>query len=376
MSRFSAEEAMRPFVSRTVTAATLLAAGLLTAPAHAASNQFVIVVSEGLSPQVIELGNAYLRKADQDPDEKTAFDNLTATGKKSTVTPTAVADLKGFLETADNNGYRTGFVTTGDIADDASLFYNLPADPRVSLSGPDAKYDFIAGGGRAKLPADTAKRIKDAGGTYLPNEDSLSEEIIGRVLAPQAEGDLDFAIDRDPSVQAGLTELAVLGIDTMGAGDYPFVLIVHDTLTKKAIETKDSPGLVEQFRELNSIVADAASRREDNPNFKAAFLFTGGLKAPHFNTTVAEEQQKSLETLSNLMLSFAGAGRKLEGADNDALTAFVDPVEGLYRNWSLPADVKQKIIAGDLAPEAALRASYEPLLKLSYDGPAEPPVAY
>lgn len=356
--------------------AAFLAGSLFVVPAHAASNQFIVVISEGMSPQVVELGNAYLRKADQDPEELTAFHTLEKTAQKATAGATSLADLKGFLETADDNGYRTGFVTTGDIAADATLLYNLPGDAGTALSDPAAKYDFIGGGGRAKLPDETANRIREAGGTYLPNEDSLAGEITGRVLAPQADEDLHFSIDRDPSVEAGLAELAVLAITTMGDGDYPFVLVVHDTLVKKALETKDSPGLVEQFREMNSIVAETSSRRNDNPNFKTAFLFTGGVAGPRFNNASDEEKDKSLEVLSNLMLSFGGVGRKLEGADNDALTTFTHPVEGLYRDWAIPADVRDKLLAGDLAAETAVRSFYEPLLKISYDAPAQPPSAY
>jgi hypothetical protein len=367
---------MNSLVLRTLAATSLLAGGLFTASAHAAARQYVVVVSEGLSPQVLDIGKSYLRKSNDEPDESTAFDALLAAAKPAKVGAAPLFELSGLLEAAETSGYKTGFVTTGDITADMPIFYDISGEVSDALTAANAKYDFIAGGGGAKLAADTGDKIKAAGGTYLPDENSLDSEMVGRVLAPQAQGDLDYSIDRDPATQAGLTELAVLAIDTMGAGDTPFVLIVHDTLIKKALETKDSPGLVEQVRELNSIVTDASSRHEDNPDFRAAFVFTGGLPSPRFNTSVVAEQQSALLTLSNMLVSFAGAGKKLQGADADAITTFADPTDGLYRGWKVTPEVRDQIAAGTLAPEAALRAAFEPILKLDYTAPVAAPLAY
>lgn len=361
---------------RTFAATSVLAGSLLTVPAHAAAKQYVVVVAEGVSPQVLDLGKSYLRKSNDDPEEATAFDALMASGKSAMAGEDAVSQMQGILEIAEGNGFKTGLVTTGDLTLVAPLFYTLDGDAATALTGAGAKYDFLAGGGRAKFGTDVAAKIKAAGGTYLMNEEGLDTDIKGRVLAAQADADLDYAIDRDPEQQAGLGELSTLAMDTLGANDSPFVLVIHDTLIKKAIDTKDSPALVEQFRELNAVVADATARRDDNANLSLAVLMTGSAATPRFTTTSESEQQNALFVLSNTSLSFAGAGRTLKGADAERISAFADPDDGQYKGWKAGADVRERIAAGTLDPEVAVRASYEPVFKLDYSGPASAPVAY
>lgn len=361
---------------RTLTAMTLVAGALLIAPAltssaQAAAKQYVIVVAEGASPQVLDLGKAYLRKADEDPELATSFDTLMETGKMTGAD--ALTSLQGLLETAENSGYKTGLVTTGDISKVAPLFY---ADAPSALLGAGAKYDFLAGGGRLQLGPDAGTKVKATGGTYLSTEEGLDAEIKGRVLAAQADGDLDYAIDRDPSQQAGLGELATLAMDTLGAGDTPFVLVVHDTLIKKALDSKDTPALFEQFRELNGILADVSARRDDNANLGLAVLMTGSDATPRFTTQVDAEQQNALFVVSNLSLSYAGAGRALKGADDAAVTAFADPTDGQYKGFRVSGATRQGLIAGTLDGETAVRTAYEPLLKFGFDGPAAAPAAY
>lgn len=353
----------------------LLALPAFTPTSQAAAKGYVVVIAEGASPQLLDLGQAYLRKADDDAELSTSFETLIATGKSATVGTDAVAQMQGLLETATKNGYKTGLVTTGDIALEAPLFTSLNGDAASALTGAQTPYDFLAGGGRSHFGADAGDKFK-ATGTYFNSVEGLDAEIKGRVLAPQAEGDLDYAIDRDPSAQAGLGELTTLALDTLGAGEAPFVLIVHDTLLKKALDTKDTPALFEQFRELNSIVADITARREDNPNLALAVVMTGSAASPRFSTQVEAEQQNTLFMLSNLSLSFAGAGKALTGTSDEAITAFADPDDGQYKGLKLSSPTRQQLIAGTLSPETAIRAAYEPVLKFDFDGPVSAPVAY
>lgn len=360
----------------TLAATTVVASALFAAPSQAAAKQYVVVIAEGLSPQVLDLGKGYLRKADEDPEATTSFDTLMASGKAAEVGADPMTAMQGLLETAENSGYKTGLVTTGDITAVAPMFYTLTGDAAAALTSAGAKYDFLAGGGRAKFGADAPVKLKTMGVTYLNSQEGLENDIAGRVLAPQADADLDYALDRDPTAQAGLAELSTLAMDTLGAGDAPFVLVIHDTLAKRALDAKDSPALFEQFRELNSVLADVVSRRDDNPNLAAAVLMTGGAVTPRFSTTVPSEQENSYFLLSNLGQSFTGAGRSLKGADADAITAFADPTEGQYRGWKVTPEVSSQIIAGTLDPETAIRASYEPVLKLDYATETAAPVAY
>ena len=347
----------------------LLAAGALMASvpsAQAAAKQYVVVVSEGTSPQVLDLGKGYLRKADEYPELTTQFDQLIEGGKAASAKSSVISDLSGILETAEQNGYKTGFVTTTDVTKVAPLFY-------ANLASALAKGDFIAGGGRTST-ATAGAALKAAGGTYITNSDELAEEIKGRVLAVEADGDLSYAIDRKPEDEASLAELATLAIDTLGDNDTPFVLVVHDTLIKKALETKDSPALFEQFREVDGILGDALSRQEDNANFGVAAILTGGAITPQFRA--GADANNSYFVLSSLQKSFSGVGSALKGADVDSITEFADPEQGEYRGWKLSAAQKQQIAAGTLNAETVARGAYEPVIKLDYAAAATSPVAY
>jgi len=367
----------RTLTATTLSATTLCAGAFFTAaPAQAAARQYVVVIAEGASPQVLDMGKAYLRKADDDAELSTSFDTLMTTGKMTDAGADSLSQMQGLLENAEKSGFKTGLVTTGDLTAVAPLFYALDGDAASALTGAGAKYDFLAGGGRAKLGADAGGKIKASGGTYLNSAEALDAEVSGRVLAAQADGDLDFALDRDPSAQAGLGELATLAMDTLGAGDSPFVLVIHDTLVKKAIDTKDTPALLEQYRELNAVLADVQARRDDNANLGLAVLMTGGGATPRFTSQVDAEQQNALFVLSNLSLSYAGAGKALTGANDEAITAFVDSTDGQYKGFRLSPQTREQIIAGTLNPEVAVRAAYESAVKVGFDGPAAAPVAY
>src|SRR4028118_133659 len=112
-------------VSRYVTTLSLLGTALVSLAAQAVSaapRQMVVVVAEGLSPQVIDMGSSYARTVAQSvtgEEESAAFSEFRAQAK----TQAAIADsgavalesLRGLLKTASANGYRTGPVTTGGV---------------------------------------------------------------------------------------------------------------------------------------------------------------------------------------------------------------------------------------------------------------------
>jgi len=342
--------------------------------ARAASGT-VIIVAEGLSPQVLDLGKGYLRKADDDLELSTSFDELKDKAKSATVGADALTQLSGILQTAHDNGYATGLVTTGDVTKIAPLFYKLDGDVAADLTAKNAPYEFLAGGGAMNLPG-ASERIAANGGTFVGAADALDGELKGRVLATEVPGELDYSIDRDPTQESGLGELATTAIDTLAAGDKPFVLVIHDSLIKRALDTKDTPALFEQFRELNTLVGDAVARRDDDPNLKVAALMTGASNTPAFSTTSPEEQNNAFFVASNLQKSFAGAGTELKGKTVEDITAFADADAGDYRGWNVSQIDKDKIAAGTLDPETALRASYEPTLKLNYNATPTQPYAF
>ncbi len=344
----------------------------LVCPIARAASGTVIIVAEGVSPQVLDLGKSYLRKSDNEPELSTSFDELQDEATPATVGADALAQLRGALQTAHDNGLATGLVTTGDISKIAPLFLKLEGDVAAGLTAQGAPYEFLAGGGAANL-ADASEKITANGGTFVGSADALDDELKGRILVAQTPGELSYAIDRDPAQESGLGELATTALDTLAAGDKSFVLIIHDSLIKRALDTKDTPALFEQFRELNTLVGDVIARRDDDPNLKVAALMTGASNTPAFSTTSVEEQSDAFSVLSNLQKSFAGAGAQLKGKTVEDISAFADADAGDYRGWNLSQEDKEKIAAGTLDAETALRASYEPMLKLNYDAkPTQP----
>ncbi len=359
-------------VSGNVSIASAQAA--VAAPAQAAPQQLVLLVADGASPQFLELGRDYLRVADDAPEMTTAFDSLgTAhplTGAGSTLTGAKL------LETAAKNGFKTGLVTTGDIMTEAPSFRRFAADfPSGAagvLNGASPNFDFIAGGGRAQLGAEIGETLRARGDTYLDSVAGLDGEIGGRVVAPQADLDLDFAIDRDPNQQAGLGELVNLALDTLGKNDAPFVLVIHDTLIKKALETRDTPALLGEFRELNALLSEVLARRAEHPDLQLAVWLTGSPITPRFTTPIRAEQQSALRALSNFSLSYAGAGRALQGAGDAAIDDFTDALDGQYPGLQFAPTIREQLLAGTLDGRDAVRAASEPLVKIGYDGPAAP----
>jgi hypothetical protein len=339
----------------------------LTAVAFAAPRQIVLVVAEGLSQPVTEFGTSYIRKSDEDAEATTGFDSFKETGKVQTGGAIALESFKGLLKTAQANGYKTGLVTTADVTQVAPLFYDLPVGDAAATANALARetaFNVVAGGGRSHFGDDLTGAFKTAGGTVYSNPDGFDEEAKGKILALQSDNELSYAIDRVQEDEASLGDLVTLAADALGGeNNTPYLLVVHDTLLAKALNSGDSPAVVEQFRELSNLTADLLARRDENSDLAVVVLGTGGTRVPQFVTQNAAERSNALFILSNLPLSFARAGSTLEGATDEKINDFSTEQ---YKGWKLSAEGRAAILAGTLQPEKAIRESYEPALKLSY----------
>lgn len=332
----------------------------------------VVVVAEGLPPQVLDLGRGYLRATDEDAMLSTAFDELKGKGQSAVVGDDALAQLGGILQTAHDNGYATGLVTTGDVTKVAPMFYTLPGDIAADLTAAEAPYEFLAGGGADKFEGEGAK-MTDDGNTFVDSAERLDGVLTGKILVAESPGDLGYSIDRDPTQQSGFSELTTTALDVLTSGEKPFVLIVHDTLINKALQEHDTPALFEQFREMNTVLGDANAHRFDNPDLKIAALMTSAPVTVAPGAASPTEQNAIFLSIANLQKSFAGAGAGLKGKTVGEITDFADPDMGEYRGWTVSQADKEKIAAGTLDPEKAIRAFYEPTLKLTYAGtPSQP----
>ena len=89
--------------------------------------QIVIVVADGLSPQLVSFGNDYIRKS-LDQDDATAIQTFQSAAKTVGVGADALSSLKSVLTTAQKNGYKTGLVTSEDVTKIAPLFYDIALD--------------------------------------------------------------------------------------------------------------------------------------------------------------------------------------------------------------------------------------------------------
>jgi hypothetical protein len=342
---------------------------ILAAPVSAAPRQVVVVVADGLNPQVASFGGDYLKASAGEDEATSGLSDFKAAGKTAPAAGISFVSLRGLLKTAAANGYKTGFVSTDDVTKDAATLYDLPTQGAEGASTliSTVMYDFIAGGGRANFAPTAKETLTAAGGTALFDADSvesLEQEIKGKTLVLQGDAELPYAIDQNPENEAGLSELVTLAVDTLSADNAPYLLVVHDTLLNKALAAKDTPALAEEFRAFDGIVAGVLANREDNPDFAAALLATGSSTAPRFTTNAAGDRSNSFFILSQLPVSFAKAGATLKGADEAALTEFATEQ---YKGWNISGDNRAALLAGTLDPEAAVRASYEPALNLAYE---------
>lgn len=343
-----------------ILAALAVTISLAAQAVQAAPRQIVLVVSEGVTPQAVDFGRVYLKTA-YDQGATVAFDTLKENSKTMPAGTDTLGNLKGILKTAAQNGYKTGLVTTEDALKTAATFYGTTPE---NIAG--ANFDIIAGGGRANA-GNTAQQIKAAGGTAMMDVEGLNEEPKGKVLALQADNALTWNLDRDGETESGFGELVTLALQTLSADNQPFFLIVHDTLLAKALNAKDTPAALEQFKELDGILGDVMGTREgvEKPEeFAIAVLTTGGALAPKFTTELPNERAEALYIVSALPMSYAKAGQSLKGADEAKLKDFA---ANTYKGWALKDEVRTDIIAGKTIPELAIRASYEPALKIAFE---------
>ena len=342
--------------------------------------QIVIVVADGLSPQLISFGNDYIRKSLQQ-DDATAIQNFQSSAKTVSVGSDALNSLKGVLSTAQKHGYKTGLVTSEDVTKIAPLFYDIALDksstPDVASAIINTKFDFIAGGGRSRfLPKATvgstrddsknlAKTLTDAGGTAYFDVESLTEdESKGRVLALQNNGVLNYPLDVEQENESSFDDLVSLALTNLSSENAPFVLVVHDGFLARALAAKDTPGVAESYHHLDTIIDDLNTRESDgNGEFGVAVLAKGATTAPYVTAIKPTEINETFFIVSNLALSYAGAGNKLRGADAEAISDFASDQ---YKGWKISSSDKAAIIAGTLDPETAIRASYEPAIAIGY----------
>jgi hypothetical protein len=291
--------------------------------------------------------------------------------------------MRGLLKNASANGYKTGLITTGDVSKAAALFYDVSGDDVANTLVSSTRFDFLAGGGRAnfvprstvgstrKDEIDLAATLRKAGGTAVMDTETAEDatlEIKGKALFLQSDGSMDYALDQRPSVQQSLSVLAATAMDALNGADdtTPYLLVVHDDLVAKALAAKDTPALFGQVRELNTVVDQAVSARaimETPDDLAVALIGTGGNAAARFTSEEKTQRTNALFITSQLGYSYEGAGRKLKGADADAVTAFTTDD---YKGWKLSASDRASLIAGTLGGETAVRASYEPAIGIAY----------
>ncbi len=349
---------------------------------QAAPRQFVVVVADGFSPQVIDLGSLYVKKSSTEEEPSAAFDDLKSQGKTAAVGSDPLSAMRGVLKTAAANGYKTGLVTTGDAAADAALLYDLPA-ATANVAGTlltTTKPNFLAGGGRANFGSVLTKSYATAGNTTYLNADEFesadTDSIKGNVLALQADGDLNYAIDHDSSVETSVGDLASLAIKTLGGDtNSPYVLVVHDTNLSKALAAKDTPAVFGEFREIDGIVADVLSTRGalDTPDDLAlAVISTGAVASPKYTSETPAERSNAIFIASQLTSSYAKTTATLKGATDDDITTFATDT---YPGWKPSSSVRSRLVAGTLTGEDAVRASYESAIALGYDSTVVAPMA-
>jgi hypothetical protein len=102
-------------------------------------------------------------------------------------------------------------------------------------------------------------------------------------------------------------------------------------------------------------------------------LAGGGASTPKFTSDVAADRSNAVFVVSQLPRSFSGAGAFLTGANEERLTEFATEE---YKGWKLSSETRAAILGGTMTPEAAIRASYEPVIAIGYENADVKPVVY
>jgi hypothetical protein len=171
--------------------------------------------------------------------------------------------------------------------------------------------------------------------------------------------------------------MAGLATQTLaGANNAPFVLVIHNNSLARAIAAKDTPAVLEEFRTLDSVVSDVMGMRNEQEtpdSFGIVLLASGGSMTPKFTSDVAADRSNAVFVVSQLPRSFSGAGAVLTGANEERLTEFATEE---YKGWKLSNETRAAILAGTMTPEAAIRASYEPVIAIGYEDADVKPTVY
>lgn len=360
---------MKPLFKTRITVAAAAIAATFCSAVQAAPRQMVVVVAEGMNPQTLDIGSRYVNKA-ADADDASGLATLKAQGTSATVA-NPMDSVKGLLASAKASGYRTGLITTGDVSKVAPLLNGSDEAQGAELVA-SVPFNVLAGGGRAAISAEQRTALGRTNTLFETGEafEQADAQIKGNLLSLQSDAELSYAIDRDSQQEAGLADMASFAMDTLaGANNAPFVLVVHDTLLQKALAAKDTPAAFEQIKELDSIVTDALARRGEANNLAIAVLAGGGTTAPK----AAGDESNALFVVSGLQKSYTGAGTYLKGADAERITQFA---EQDYPGWAVTEAQRRALIAGTLEGEAAVRASYEPVININFDTVESTPTLY
>lgn len=371
-------------------------AGTTLAPrvAEAAPRQLVVVVAEGLSPQLMDMSALHVRYVEEQTTGEagsSAIGQVRLMGKSQPASADTLSSLRGLLKTAAQNGYKTGFVTTGSVTDAAGLFYDIPGDANAVASTlvKNTKFDFAAGGGRgyfvsSKIPGskrlddfDASQELRTSGGTPILNAEALedtSQELKGKTLILQADESLSYSIDQNPEREGGFGEMATLAAQTLAGDDNaPYVLVVHDNLISKAISARDTPAMLEEVRTLDGIVANLLAARDalDDPNTMGlAMLAAGSESTPKFTSEVASDRTNAIYIVSQLGLSYSGAAMALKDVNDEQLTEFATEQ---YKGWKVSDETRAGLLNKTLDPEKAVRSSYESAIAIGYDAAPSTP---
>ena len=184
------------------------------------------------------------------------------------------------------------------------------------------------------------------------------------MLALPNDGVLNYPLDVEQENESSFDDLVSLALTNLSSENAPFVLVVHDGFLVRALASRDTPGVAESYRHLDTIVDDLNTREsEGNGEFGVAILATGATTAPYVTATKPIEINDTFFIVSNLALSYKGAGNKLRGADAEAIADFASDQ---YKGWKVSRADKAAIVAGTLNPETAICASYEPAIAIGF----------
>jgi alkaline phosphatase len=281
-------------------------------------------------------------------------------------------DLKSLIEAAEENGKKTGIVSSTRLthatpAVFASHNINRNNENDIAADFVDSGVDYFAGGGyRHFVGKDNAEGLKSKrtddrdlvaefealGYTSFVSEDETENfknhemQESEKVIALMTYSHLPYEIDRKNTGETSpsLAELTEKGIELLSQGDEGFFMMVEGGRIDHACHANDIIGSVYDTLIFDEALGKAYEFYEAHPN-ETLIVVVGDHETGGMGLGFGKEYRLNFENISEAKVSIADTlpSAYQAGGDRDAYFVYLEENLGLTGDYALTEDEKAKI---------------------------------